>query len=66
MAARDSRTTRVARRWACRVDALTGFVNEEGEPPNRPVGVGIDGPGALLVADDIGNVTWRITSSAGR
>ena len=27
----------------------------------RPVGVAIDGRGALLVADDVGNAVWRVT-----
>ena len=27
----------------------------------RPVGVAIDKPGALLVADDVGNTVWRVT-----
>jgi len=30
----------------------------------RPVGVAIDRRGALLVADDVGNVIWRVTGSA--
>jgi glucose/arabinose dehydrogenase len=29
----------------------------------RPVGVAIDKRGALLVADDVVNVIWRVTSS---
>ncbi|MBC7975496.1 MAG: PQQ-dependent sugar dehydrogenase, partial [Myxococcales bacterium] len=41
------------------VDVLTGFVNERGEARGRPVGVAIDRRGALLVADDVGNVIWR-------
>lgn len=27
----------------------------------RPVGVASDNGGALLVADDVGNVIWRVT-----
>ena len=27
----------------------------------RPVGVAVDGKGALLVADDTGNTIWRVT-----
>ena len=30
----------------------------------RPVGVQFDGRGALLVADDVGNVVWRVTPAA--
>jgi glucose/arabinose dehydrogenase len=44
------------------VDVLTGFVSNEGEAMGRPVGVAIDGKGALLVADDVGNVIWRVTA----
>ena len=43
------------------VDVLTGFVNEADEAHGRPVGVAIDGRGALLVADDVGNIVWRVT-----
>jgi glucose/arabinose dehydrogenase len=41
---------------------LTGFLSEEGAAYGRPVGVAIDRKGALLVADDVGNVVWRVTS----
>jgi glucose/arabinose dehydrogenase len=43
---------------------LTGFVKENGEAMGRPVGVAVDKSGALLVADDVGNVIWRVTNSA--
>jgi len=43
-------------------DILTGFVNTEAEVSfGRPVGVVEDRYGALLVADDVGNVIWRVT-----
>ncbi|MBB3102673.1 PQQ-dependent sugar dehydrogenase [Azomonas macrocytogenes] len=43
-------------------DILTGFIDDEkGEAFGRPVGVEIDKAGAVLVADDVGNVVWRIT-----
>jgi glucose/arabinose dehydrogenase len=42
-------------------DVLTGFVDAEGNAYGRPVGVAVDRPGALLVADDVGNVVWRVT-----
>lgn len=45
-------------------DFLTGFLDSEGKAQGRPVGVTVDGEGALLVADDVGNVVWRV--SAGR
>jgi len=42
-------------------DILTGFLNDSGDAQGRPVGVRIDKPGALLVADDVGNTIWRVT-----
>lgn len=41
-------------------DILTGFLNADGAAMGRPVGVQTDGTGALLVADDVGNVIWRV------
>jgi glucose/arabinose dehydrogenase len=46
------------------VDVLTGFVKENGDGMGRPVGVAIDKQGALLVADDVGNVIWRVASAS--
>ncbi|MES2323199.1 MAG: sorbosone dehydrogenase family protein [Pseudomonadota bacterium] len=43
------------------IDILTGFVNKDGDAHGRPVGVAVDKAGALLVADDVGNVIWRVT-----
>ncbi|SHH50804.1 sorbosone dehydrogenase family protein [Massilia sp. CF038] len=43
------------------VDILTGFVNASGDAYGRPVGVAVDKAGALLVADDVGDVVWRVT-----
>ena len=41
-------------------DVLTGFrVGDQAF--GRPVGVIVDGQGALLVADDVGGVVWRVT-----
>lgn len=45
------------------VDVLTGFLSKDGKAFGRPVGVAIDKEGALLVADDVGNVVWRVTTS---
>jgi glucose/arabinose dehydrogenase len=42
------------------VDVLAGFLSPEGEAYGRPVGVAIDRRGGLLVADDVGNVIWRL------
>ena len=44
------------------VDVLTGFLSEEGNAYGRPVGVALDKQGALLVADDVGNVVWRVSA----
>jgi glucose/arabinose dehydrogenase len=46
------------------VDVLTGFVDKNGDALGRPVGVAIDKAGALLVADDVGNVIWRVRPAA--
>jgi glucose/arabinose dehydrogenase len=35
-------------------------VRDNGDAMGRPVGVAIDGRGALLVADDVGNTVWRV------
>ena len=45
------------------IDVLTGFLSPEGDAYGRPVGVAIDKRGALLVADDVGNAIWRVTSA---
>ena len=45
------------------LDVLTGFVSAEGNAYGRPVGVAIDKRGALLVADDVGNVIWRVAAA---
>jgi glucose/arabinose dehydrogenase len=42
------------------VDVLTGFLSEDGDALGRPVGVEVARDGALLVADDVGNVIWRV------
>ncbi|MFJ4293808.1 PQQ-dependent sugar dehydrogenase [Cupriavidus sp. NPDC089707] len=44
-------------------DVLTGFVDGEGNARGRPVGVAIDKRGGLLVADDVGNVIWRVSGA---
>ncbi len=44
-------------------DVMTGFVDASGKAKGRPVGVAVDTAGALLVADDVGNVIWRVTPS---
>jgi glucose/arabinose dehydrogenase len=49
------------------VDVVTGFLlPEEEKVRGRPVGLGIDGTGALLIADDAGNTVWRVSAADGR
>jgi glucose/arabinose dehydrogenase len=45
------------------IDVLTGFVSVDGNAFGRPVGVTLDKHAALLVADDVGNIIWRVTAS---
>lgn len=45
-------------------DVVTGFLAGD-EVHGRPVGLGIDGTGALLVADDAGNTVWRVAPADG-
>jgi glucose/arabinose dehydrogenase len=45
-------------------DVVTDFLDGE-QARGRPVGLGIDGTGALLVADDAGNKVWRVAAADG-
>ncbi|CAN5346088.1 sorbosone dehydrogenase family protein [soil metagenome] len=49
-------------RGAKPVEVLTGFLDKDGDAQGRPVGVITDKTGALLVADDVGNVIWRVAA----
>ncbi len=45
-------------------DILSGFLSaDEQESFGRPVGVALTADGALLVADDVGDVVWRVTGA---
>ncbi|AZF48926.1 sorbosone dehydrogenase family protein [Pseudomonas sp. R2-7-07] len=44
------------------VDVLTGFLDKDENAMGRPVGVVIDQQGDLLVADDVGNRVWRVST----
>ncbi len=45
-------------------DVLSGFLSaDETESYGRPVGVALAKDGALLVADDVGDVIWRVTGA---
>jgi glucose/arabinose dehydrogenase len=48
------------------IDVLTGFLTPDGDAQGRPVGLAIDKQGALLVADDVGNTVWRVTSATNQ
>ena len=43
-------------------DVLTGFLDDKGNARGRPVGVAMEPTGALLVADDVGNMIWRVSA----
>jgi glucose/arabinose dehydrogenase len=43
------------------IDMVTGFVQGD-DAYGRPVGVTLDGRGALLIADDVGNTVWRVSA----
>jgi glucose/arabinose dehydrogenase len=45
------------------LEVLTHFLDGEGNAYGRPVGVAVDRLGGLLVADDVGNVVWRVTAT---
>jgi glucose/arabinose dehydrogenase/uncharacterized membrane protein len=44
-------------------DVVTGFLDAQGEARGRPVGLALDKTGALLIADDVGNTVWRVTTA---
>ena len=43
-------------------DFLTGFVKNEKEVYGKPVGVAVAQDGALLVADDVSGIIWRVAA----
>ncbi len=44
-------------------DILTGFLDKDGHARGRPVGVATSASGDLLVADDVGNRVWRVSTA---
>jgi glucose/arabinose dehydrogenase len=44
-------------------DVVTGFLDENDHARGRPVGLAIDRTGALLIADDVGDTVWRVSSA---
>ena len=48
----------------CRGEILTGFLSaDEKYSYGRPVGVALAADGAVLMADDVGDVIWRVTGA---
>ena len=45
-------------------DIVTGFLDGD-RARGRPVGLAMDGTGALLIADDAGNTVWRVAAADG-
>jgi glucose/arabinose dehydrogenase len=45
-------------------DVVTGFLIDGDKARGRPVGLAVDGSGALLIADDAGNAVWRVSAAA--
>src|SRR5882724_11266693 len=44
-------------------DVVTGFLTQDEEKSQgRPVGLAFDHTGALLIADDVGNAVWRVST----
>jgi glucose/arabinose dehydrogenase len=54
---RDGKPTGMAQ------DVVTGFLDGDDHARGRPVGLALDKSGALLIADDVGNTVWRVTSA---
>ena len=44
-------------------DVVTGFLAPGDKARGRPVGLAVDKAGALLIADDVGGVVWRVTAA---
>jgi glucose/arabinose dehydrogenase len=45
---------------------LTGFLDKRKKIQGRPVGVVVDKTGALLVADDVGGIVWRVSTTPAK
>src|SRR5207248_11511611 len=43
-------------------DVVTGFLDAHDHARGRPVGLAVDRSGGLLIADDVGNAVWRVSS----
>jgi glucose/arabinose dehydrogenase len=43
-------------------DVVTGFLDADNHAHGRPVGLAVDRSGGLLIADDVGNTVWQVSS----
>jgi glucose/arabinose dehydrogenase len=44
-------------------DVVTGFLDANDHARGRPVGLAVDRSGGLLIADDVGDTVWRVSSN---
>jgi glucose/arabinose dehydrogenase len=44
-------------------DVVTGFLDANNQARGRPVGLAVDRSGGLLIADDVGDTVWRVSSN---
>jgi glucose/arabinose dehydrogenase len=44
-------------------DVVTGVLDANNHAHGRPVGLAVDRTGGLLIADDVGNAVWRVSSA---
>jgi glucose/arabinose dehydrogenase len=47
-------------------DIVTGFLDTDNHARGRPVGLAVDRNGGLLIADDVGDTVWRVSSQSPR
>ncbi|NLA66769.1 MAG: sorbosone dehydrogenase family protein [Gammaproteobacteria bacterium] len=47
------------------IDFATGFRDDDGTTRGRPVGVTLDPRGAVIIADDLANIIWRVSRVGG-
>jgi len=47
-------------------DVVTGFLDANNHARGRPVGLAVDRTGGLLIADDVGDTVWRVSSNNPR
>jgi glucose/arabinose dehydrogenase len=45
-------------------DVVTGFLDQNSHARGRPVGLAVDRTGSLLIADDVGDTVWRVSSAS--